>query len=88
MAPRYQDPRPQPPREQQATPGQQAVVLMMLCLGVLLLGAQLWLLTVALDLFLAGAGEHLWAICLVSGLIFVGGLVVLWLQERQRRHPS
>lgn len=81
--PRYRDPRARPPREQPVTPGRQAVVLMMLALGILLLAGQLWLLTVALDLYLAGQGGTIWLICLISGLIFAGGLLVLRLLERQ-----
>lgn len=83
LAPRYHDPRPRPPREEPVTPGRQAVVLMMLSIGILLLAGQLWLLTVALDLYLAGQGATIWLACLVSGLIFAGGLLVLRLLERQ-----
>ena len=79
----YIDPRPRPPQDQPITPGRQAVVSMMLALGILLLGIQLWLLTVALDLYLAGEGQRIWLACLLSGLIFLGGLLVLRLLERQ-----
>jgi hypothetical protein len=65
------------------TPGRQAVVLMMLAIGILLLGGQLWLITVALDLYLEGSGETIWIIALISGLIFAGGLLVLRLLGRQ-----
>jgi uncharacterized iron-regulated membrane protein len=81
--PQYRDPRAAPPPEEPVTPGRQAVVLMMLALGILLLAGQLWLLTVALDLYLAGEGGTIWIICLISGLIFAGGLLVLRLLERQ-----
>lgn len=81
--PPYRNPNPQPLREEPVTPGRQSVVLMMLSIGIMLLGGQLWLLTVALDLYLAGEGGTIWIICLVSGLIFVGGLLVLRLLERQ-----
>lgn len=79
----YRDPPPRTPREEPVTPGRQAVVLMMLAIGIMLLGIQLWLLTVALDLYLAGEGGTIWLICLISGLIFGGGLLVLRLLERQ-----
>jgi hypothetical protein len=59
-------------------PGQAAVVGAGLAIGLLLMGVQLWLLTVALDLYLAGAGYQVWSLALVSGLIFLGGLLVLW----------
>ena len=79
----YRDPRPRPPQSEQVTPGRQAVVLMMLAIGIMFLGMQLWLLTVALDLYLAGQGGRIWLNCLLSGLIFLGGLLVLRLLERQ-----
>jgi hypothetical protein len=58
-------------------PGQQAVVLAALMLGLLLMGIQLWLLTVGLELYLAGSGRLVWLLALVSGLIFLGGLLTL-----------
>ncbi|MBI4493002.1 MAG: hypothetical protein HY690_09435 [Chloroflexi bacterium] len=66
-------------------PGQMAIVLAALAIGVLLMGIQLWLLTVALDLFLAGQGERVWVLALVSGGIFLGGLLMLWLLHRRPR---
>lgn len=79
----YRDPRPRPPHEDPVTPGRQAIVLMMLAIGLLLLAGQLWLLTVALDLYLAGRGGTIWIACLLSGLIFAGGALVLRVLERQ-----
>ncbi|HLH62945.1 MAG TPA: hypothetical protein VKV20_14785 [Ktedonobacteraceae bacterium] len=64
--------------------GQVAVVLMGLAIGILLLGIQLWLLTTALDLYLAGQGTYMWLLALISGLVFVGGLLVL---RMLARHP-
>jgi hypothetical protein len=64
-------------------PGQLPIVLAGLSVGVLLMGVQLWLLTVALDLYLAGAGRQIWLLALVSGLIFAGGLLVLWVLRRR-----
>jgi hypothetical protein len=58
-----------------------------LAIGILLLAIQLWLLTVALDLFLGGHGDQVWSLALVSGLIFVGGLAVLWILRRRPRKP-
>lgn len=72
-------------------PGQMAIVMAGLAIGVLLLGVQLWLLTVALDLYLAGRGGQVWALALASGAIFLGGLLVLWLlgrRPRVRRGPE
>jgi hypothetical protein len=66
-------------------PGQAPIVAAGLAIGILLLGVQLWLLTVALDLFLAGKGGLGWTLALASGLIFAGGLGVLWLIRRRPR---
>lgn len=70
------------------TPGQQAVVLAALFIGLMLLGIQLWLLTVALDLYLAGKAGDMWALPLISGLIFLGGLFSLRMLRRQRNPRS
>jgi hypothetical protein len=66
-------------------PGQQAVVLAALMIGLLMMGIQLWLLTVALELYLSGAGRAVWLLALVSGLIFAGGLLMLRLLGRRPR---
>ena len=68
-------------------PGRQAVVLAKLALGVLLLGVQLWLLTVALDLYLSGDGSDVWTLALFSGIVFVGGLLALRLPGGRPRVP-
>jgi Co/Zn/Cd efflux system component len=70
--------------ERRPPPGQVAVVLTGLALGILLLGIQLWLLTIALDRYLAGQGMDTWLIAVISGLVFLGGLLVLRLLAR---HP-
>jgi hypothetical protein len=58
-------------------PGRQALLLTALCIGGLLLAMQLWLLTVALELYLGGEGGNIWALALLSGLVFAGGLYAL-----------
>jgi hypothetical protein len=63
-------------------PGEAPIVAAGLAIGILLLAIQLWLLTVALDLFLGGRGDQVWLIALVSGVIFAGGLLVLWILRR------
>jgi hypothetical protein len=78
--------RPETALDRAPPPGQQAMVLAALSIGLLLLGLQLWLLTVALDLYLAGAGRRVWLLALASGLIFAGGLLVLWRLGRRPRH--
>ena len=65
-------------------PGRQALVAAALLVGVLLMSIQLWLLTVALELYLAGEGERIWQLALASAAIFLGGLLVL---RRLRRGP-
>jgi hypothetical protein len=66
-------------------PGQAPIIAAGLAIGMLLLGVQLWLLTVALDLYLAGKGSQVWSLALVSGVIFLGGLTVLWALRRRPR---
>ncbi|MFN8634565.1 MAG: DUF6755 family protein [Chloroflexota bacterium] len=68
-----------------SAPGRAAVVLAALLVGLLLMGMQLWLLTVALDLYLAGQGRQIWLLALVSGAIFVGGVVMLVVLGRRPR---
>lgn len=63
-------------------PGLQALLLAALSIGILMLAMQLWLLTVSLDLYLGGRGEGLWILALVSGVIFLGGLLALRLLWR------
>jgi hypothetical protein len=77
------------PAEAPPLPGQAPVVAAALAIGILLLGVQLWILTVTLDLFLSGRGGQLWLLAAVSGLIFGGGLAVLWVLRRRPRvrHP-
>ena len=70
--------------ERKPPPGQIAVVLTGLALGILLLGIQLWLLTIALDRYLAGQNAFSWLTAVISGLVFLGGLLVLYLLAR---HP-
>lgn len=78
--------------EHSPPPGQVAVFLMSLVVGILLMGIQLWLLTVALDLYLAGRGAFLWLMGVISGLVFLGGLLILRVLERHphapRRRPA
>ena len=48
-----------------ALPGQSPIVGAALAIGILLLGVQLWILTVALDLFLEGNGARVWLLAAV-----------------------
>ena len=38
-----------------------------LSIGLLMMGLQLWLLTVALELYLSGEGARTWSLALASG---------------------
>jgi hypothetical protein len=57
--------------------GQGPILSTALAIGLLLLGIQLWMLTVALELYLAGHGERLWALTAMSFIVFLGGLFSL-----------
>jgi uncharacterized protein DUF6755 len=59
-------------------PGREALLLAGLVIGLLMLGIQLWLLTVALEMFLGGDGEDVWGLALISGLVFAGGIIAVW----------
>jgi hypothetical protein len=48
-----------------------------LMLGLVLMGLQLWLLTVALDLLLGGRSEGFGRLALASAAVFAGGVLVL-----------
>ena len=66
-------------------PGRRALLLAALLVGFLLMGIQLWLLTVALDLYLAGSGDGVWLLAVVSGLVALGGVLAVYLIERGPR---
>lgn len=65
--------------------GRSAMFMAGLAIGILLLGLQLWLLTLALDLYLSGSTENTWQLVLISGLVFLGGLLLLRLLSREPR---
>jgi hypothetical protein len=65
--------------------GQAPLVMVGLTIGILLMAIQLWLLTVALDLYLAGQGGEVWRLGAASGFIFVGGLGILRILRRRPR---
>lgn len=72
-------------QESAPTPGRLAVVMAALTIGLLLMGTQLWLLTVALEMYLGGHGDEVWLLALVSGAIFVGGVVMVRQLDQQPR---
>ena len=77
--------RPDEAVDQRPAPGQLPLVLAGLSIGILMMGIQLWLLTLALELYLAGHGGEVWLIALVSGAIFLGGVLMLRLLRRRPR---
>jgi hypothetical protein len=65
--------------------GRSAMGMAGLAIGILLLGLQLWLLTLALDLYLSGLTQNTWQLVLISGLVFLGALLPLRLLSQQPR---
>ena len=57
--------------------GQGPVLSAALAIGLVLLALQLWMLTVALDLYLGGEGQRVWQLTLASFVVFIGGLLSL-----------
>lgn len=58
------------------------VVLLGLGIGILLMGLQLWLLTVAFDLYRAGKNSETVVASIISGCVFLGGVVMLLVLTR------
>jgi len=67
--------------------GQNGLTMLGLALGLLLVAIQLWLLTVAFDLYLEGERASTVGVAVCSGLVFLGGLLMLRLLDRQPRRP-
>ncbi|HEU4643381.1 MAG TPA: DUF6755 family protein [Gemmatimonadaceae bacterium] len=67
-------------------PGQSGLVSFGLAIGVLLMAVQLWLLTLALNLYLLGDRRGTVYATVISGLIFAGGLIMLRVLRRTA-HP-
>jgi cytochrome c biogenesis protein CcdA len=64
--------------------GRSAMFMAGLAIGIMLRGIQLWLLTLALELYLSGDNVNTWQLVLISGLVFLGGI---WLMRLLSRHP-
>ena len=71
-------------------PGQNGLVMLGLSVGILLMSVQLWLLTLAFNLYLSGERGRTLIAAIASGGIFAGGLVMVWVLRRsaRRRRPS
>ena len=66
-------------------PGQGGLVMLGLSLGILLMSVQLWLLTLAFNLYLSGDRRGTLIAAIASGCIFLGGLVMLQVLRRSGR---
>lgn len=72
--------------EYRPPPGQESIILLGLSIGILMMGIQLWLLTLAYDLYQLDEDRDLLLVAILSGLIFLGGLAILrFLDQRPRR---
>ena len=67
------------------SPGQPAIVGLGLAIGILLMSMQLWLLTLAFDLYLSDEPGEIVILAVFSGLVFMGGLLMLRLLDRKPR---
>ncbi|GLV56789.1 hypothetical protein KDH_36280 [Dictyobacter sp. S3.2.2.5] len=63
--------------------GRLAMLLAGLIIGIILLGIQLWMLTVALNQYLQGQTTGSWQLVVVSGLVLIGGIIVWRVMDRQ-----
>lgn len=72
-------------RAPERAPGEGGVVLLGLAIGILMMGIQLWLLTLAFDLYLSGERGDTVLVAVCSGLLFIGGLVMLRILDRSTR---
>lgn len=63
-------------------PGESALVGAALMIGILLLGLQLWILTVALEEFQRHNDTRTYVLAGISAGIFAGGLAVRWALRR------
>jgi hypothetical protein len=59
--------------------------MLALAIGILLMTVQLWLLTLALNLYLSGVRRGAVIAAVISGLIFLGGIFVLRLLVHRPR---
>lgn len=72
-------------RERQPPVGQAGLTMLGLAFGLLLVAIQLWLLTIAFDLYLEGERTSTVGVAVCSSLVFLGGLLMLRLLDRQPR---
>ncbi len=70
-------------REHGPRPGESTLVTLGLVVGILFMTIQLWLLTVAFDLYLSGQRGETVRVAIISGLVFLGGLLMLRVLDRR-----
>lgn len=70
------------------TIGQTGVVMLGLTIGILLMSLQLWLLTLAFDLYKLDNDRGTLLVAIFSGLVFLGGLAMLRLLDRRPSTPG
>lgn len=66
-------------------PGEGALLSAAVAIGILLMGVQLWILTVALEQFERHHYGEVYALTGISALIFAGGVAMLWMLRRTPR---
>ncbi len=72
-------------RERLPAVGQQGLATLGLAIGLLLVAIQLWLLTIAFDLYLENERAKTVGVAIASGFVFLGGLGMLRLLDRKPR---
>lgn len=71
--------------ERRPPPGQAGLALLGLAIGILLISIQLWLLTLAFDLYKYDEDTDAILAATASGLVFLGGLTMLHILDRRPR---
>lgn len=70
-------------QESERSPGSHLALIMLgLSIGILLMALQLWILTLAFDLFSSGDRTQTAILAGISGLVFLGGVLMLRLLGR------
>ncbi|MEI2618699.1 MAG: hypothetical protein V9F06_13890 [Thermomicrobiales bacterium] len=67
--------------------GQTGLVMLGLAVGILLMSLQLWLLTLAFDLYQLNDDRGTVLVAIFSGLVFLGGVIMLRLLGWPQRPP-
>ncbi len=70
------------PEDERSLGSHLALIMFGLSVGLLLMVLQLWLLTLAFDLYSSGERLQTLVIACISGLVFLGVVGMLWLLDR------